>query len=409
MIEEARCISDRGGMFLEAPVSGSKVPAENGQLIFLCGGGLPTNGLSRQGADETVFERVKPALDSMGKASFFFGPVGQGSRVKLIVNMVMGTMMTSFAEGLSLSEAAELPSEKLLEVIDLGAIACPMFKGKGPSMLQKKFDTNFPLKHAQKDMRFALAMADQLGIALPTNSAANSEYIKALDTRGNPEKENFFYSIPNLSQLNPNFMPGDDDFAAVFAVDRKKSFSIGDFFGGLFKQYKGCLQQYPIYTKSLTSCSIAIVGEVIASVVKGLVRQEKINVDLRRVAVFGVYGLVCTGPMLHYWYMFLEFLLTKKLGLSGNSKVLVKLLIDRGIWAPPFVLFTITFLQFLQTFCPKETAAAVKRNYAAVLLMNQKVWVPGQALNFAAVPVEYQVLFVNAVNVGWNTYLSFSQ
>lgn len=179
-------ITSKGGLFLEAPVSGSKVPAETGTLIFLCGG------------DESVYDRVKPGLDAMGKASFFFGPVGQGSRVKLVVNMIMGTMMSSFSEGLALSEAAEIPTDKVLEVLSLGAMANPMFAQKGPNMLKGNYAPNFPLKHAQKDMKFALAMADQLNVSLPTTTAANEEYVKLLETKG------------------------DDDFCAVYAVDRKK-------------------------------------------------------------------------------------------------------------------------------------------------------------------------------------------
>ena len=133
----------------------------------------------------------------MGKASFFFGPIGQGSRVKLIVNMIMGTMMSSFSEGLALSESASLPTDKILEVIGMAAIANPMFAGKGPSMLTGNFSPHFPLKHAQKDMRFALAMAGSLGLTLPTTEAANSEYLKALDSGR-----------------------GDDDFSAVHTVSK---------------------------------------------------------------------------------------------------------------------------------------------------------------------------------------------
>ena len=155
MLDEARRIKAKGGLFLEAPVSGSKGPAEQGSLIFLCGGGIPPVGSSllsndgQAGADDSQFKRVKSALDAMGKASFFFGPVGQGTRVKLIVNMIMGTMMASFSEGLSLTEATGLPVDKVLEVIDLGAIACPMYKLKGMKMTKREFATNFPLKHAQ--------------------------------------------------------------------------------------------------------------------------------------------------------------------------------------------------------------------------------------------------------------------
>ena len=68
----------KGGQFLEAPVSGSKGPAAQGQLIFLCGG------------DEALYAKCAKELDTMGKAKFFFGAVGAGTRMKLCVNMVRG-------------------------------------------------------------------------------------------------------------------------------------------------------------------------------------------------------------------------------------------------------------------------------------------------------------------------------
>lgn len=69
-------VTGKGGIFLEAPVSGSKKPAIDGQLIFLCAG------------DEGLYKRSLPAFDIMGKKSFFFGPTGMGARMKLVVNMV---------------------------------------------------------------------------------------------------------------------------------------------------------------------------------------------------------------------------------------------------------------------------------------------------------------------------------
>ena len=72
----AREVGERGGTFLEAPVSGSKGPAVAGQLIFLTGG------------DESLYTSVAADLDAMGKAKFFLGTVGAGTRMKLCVNMV---------------------------------------------------------------------------------------------------------------------------------------------------------------------------------------------------------------------------------------------------------------------------------------------------------------------------------
>jgi glyoxylate/succinic semialdehyde reductase len=185
MMFEEQKIKEKGGMFLEAPVSGSKVPAETGQLIFLCGG------------DEAVYGRVSEALDAMGKAKFLFGPVGQGTRVKLIVNMIMGTMMGAFAEGMALCKAADLPQDSLLQVLDLGAMANPMFKGKGPNMINNSFAPHFPLKHAEKDMRLALELGQQLGVSLPTTQASDDVYRTVLEERGDEDFSAVYAAIAN--------------------------------------------------------------------------------------------------------------------------------------------------------------------------------------------------------------------
>lgn len=100
---------------------------------------------------------------------------------------------------MSLCSAADLPQDLLLQVLDLGAMANPMFKGKGPNMIKGVHAPNFPLKHAQKDMRLALELGEGLGLPLPTSEAANKQFVSVLESRG------------------------DDDFSAVYdaAAPRK--------------------------------------------------------------------------------------------------------------------------------------------------------------------------------------------
>ncbi|KAF0916270.1 hypothetical protein E2562_005886 [Oryza meyeriana var. granulata] len=157
-------ITSTGASFLEAPVSGSKKPAEDGLLIFLTAG------------DESLYNRVAPLLDVMGKSRFFLGDVGNGAAMKLVVNMVMGSMMVSFSEGLLLSEKVSLDPNTLVEVISQGAISAPMFSLKGPSMVKAAYPTAFPLKHQQKDLRLALALAESVSQSIPTVAAANELY-----------------------------------------------------------------------------------------------------------------------------------------------------------------------------------------------------------------------------------------
>jgi len=160
-------VEAKGGRFVEAPVSGSKKPAIDGQLIFLAAG------------DKGLYDEVVPLLDVMGKKSYHLGETGAGARMKLVVNMVMGSMMGAFAEGMALAEGAGLKQEDLLDVLSLGAMANPMFALKGPAMVARNFPPAFPLKHQQKDMRLALALGDELDTPLPVAAAANEVYKRA--------------------------------------------------------------------------------------------------------------------------------------------------------------------------------------------------------------------------------------
>jgi len=163
----AEAVAAKGGRFLEAPVSGSKKPAIDGTLIILAAG------------DRALYDKALPALDIMGKKSLFLGDVGSGARMKLVVNMIMGSMVTAFSEGLSLAGKAGLSQEQVLEVLDLGAMANGLFKLKGPQMMRRSFPPAFPLKHQQKDMRLALALGDDLAQPLPVAAAANETFKKA--------------------------------------------------------------------------------------------------------------------------------------------------------------------------------------------------------------------------------------
>ena len=161
-------ISAKGGRFLEAPVTGSKKPAEDGQLVFLCAG------------DRSLYEDAGEALAVMGKKSFFFPEVGQGARMKLVNNLVMGTMLVAISEGLSLADRLGLNSTEVLEVFSQGVVNAPLLQAKGPLMVSGNFTPAFPLKHMQKDMRLAIELGEQLGQKLACSIGANAAYLDAL-------------------------------------------------------------------------------------------------------------------------------------------------------------------------------------------------------------------------------------
>lgn len=183
----ADAVTSAGGRFLEAPVSGSKGPAIAGQLVILAAG------------DESLYEEAAPLFDVMGKKRLHLGEVGRGAQMKLIVNMVMGSMQAAFSEGMGLTEQSGLRVDEFLDVVSAGAMTCPMFQLKGPLMAKGDYTTAFPLKHAQKDMRLALALGDQVKQAMPVAAAAN-EAFKAARAAGH----------------------GDADFSAVHLVTTRK-------------------------------------------------------------------------------------------------------------------------------------------------------------------------------------------
>ncbi|MEL0636453.1 NAD(P)-dependent oxidoreductase [Marinomonas sp. TI.3.20] len=164
----AQTIAQAGGRFLEAPVSGTKKPAEDGTLIILAAG------------DKSLYDDALPAFDVMGKMAPYLGEIGQGANMKLVVNMMMGGMLSIFSEGMSLGQKAGLQGEQILEVIAAGAITNPMFTGKGAMLLAENYTTSFPLKHMQKDMRLAVALGDKLDLPLPTAAIANESFKQAI-------------------------------------------------------------------------------------------------------------------------------------------------------------------------------------------------------------------------------------
>jgi len=118
-----------------------------------------------------------------------------------------------------------------------------------------------------------------------------------------------------------------------------------------------------------------------------------------------VYGLAITGPMFHWWYAFLDKTV-RGWNLTGNTNLAAKILLDRLCMTPPFLLITLVYLNYFQTFNVSQVSKTVKNVYAGALYLNWRVWTVAQAVNFKYVPLEYRVLFGNMVALWWNIVLS---
>jgi 3-hydroxyisobutyrate dehydrogenase len=154
--EMSALCTQHGGDYLDAPVSGSVKPAEEGTLVVIAGG------------DREVFEKVKPLLDQLGRLSVYVGECGAGNAAKLAVNTLLGIITQGLAEVTLFAGQKGIRKEDLLTIITNSAMASPFIKMKSDAILQNNFDAAFALRHLAKDLRLAKAegMDEPLGNAV---------------------------------------------------------------------------------------------------------------------------------------------------------------------------------------------------------------------------------------------------
>lgn len=133
----------QGAQFIEAPVSGSVKPAQDGTLIILAGG------------TPEAFEKAKPALDVLGKMALLLGPVGAGAAAKLAVNYFLALNVQGLAEAVHFAQTNGVKPKDMLNIINEGAVGSAITKLKTPSILKNEFPAAFALKHMVKDLRLA--------------------------------------------------------------------------------------------------------------------------------------------------------------------------------------------------------------------------------------------------------------
>jgi 3-hydroxyisobutyrate dehydrogenase len=154
-------------MFVDAPVSGSKGPAEAGQLLILASG---------PAAAEQV---VNPVFSAIGRKTVWLGEAGQGSRMKLVVNAYMSTLIEGVAEALELASQLGIDTSKLAEAIEGGPLDAPIADAKLHKMELGDFAPEFPLEWALKDVNLAIEAAR--GDTLPLLAALSRQWRAAVD------------------------------------------------------------------------------------------------------------------------------------------------------------------------------------------------------------------------------------
>ncbi|MBN3304268.1 PXMP2 protein, partial [Amia calva] len=126
------------------------------------------------------------------------------------------------------------------------------------------------------------------------------------------------------------------------------------------------------------------------------------DLDFLGPARFAIYGLCVTGPLSHYFYHFLEVLVPS----SVPYCMVKRLLLDRLIFAPAFLLLFFVIMNVLEGKNWSALQGKVRSGYWTALKMNWKVWTPFQFININYVPVQFRVLFANLVALFWYAYLA---
>jgi 3-hydroxyisobutyrate dehydrogenase len=134
-------------LLVDAPVSGSKGPASAGQLLILASGPREAEPI------------LRPAFSAIGRKTVWLGQVGQGSRMKLVVNAYMSILIEGVAEALELADRLGVDPGKLAEAIEGGPLDAPIADAKLHKMERDDFAAEFPMMWALKDVDLALAAA----------------------------------------------------------------------------------------------------------------------------------------------------------------------------------------------------------------------------------------------------------
>jgi len=157
--EAAEIVTARHARFLDAPFTGSRDAAAQGELVYYIGG------------DSAVLAEARPLLQASSKTILEIGDIGQASVVKIATNLLSATAVEALAEAHALLDSHGIELRKLADALEVNAARSAVADMKIPCMLAGDFEPRFSLKHMFKDIQIALALAAEKNIELPAASA----------------------------------------------------------------------------------------------------------------------------------------------------------------------------------------------------------------------------------------------
>jgi 3-hydroxyisobutyrate dehydrogenase len=171
----AALAAERGIAFLDAPVLGTKAPAEQGKLVVLA-----------SGMDE-LRDRVQPIFDVVGARTMWVGEAGAATRLKLAVNTWVLTVLEGTAEVLALAEGLGLDPELVLDAVKDGPLDIGYMQMKGRAMMARQFEPSFRLRLAAKDAGLVADAVDLHGLDLPLVTAIRDRLEQGIEEHGDKD------------------------------------------------------------------------------------------------------------------------------------------------------------------------------------------------------------------------------
>jgi 3-hydroxyisobutyrate dehydrogenase len=159
--------------FLDGPVSGGQVGAENGALTIMLGG------------DQKTFDLSKPIMQSYGKAVTLMGEAGAGQLTKMVNQICVAGLVQALSEGLNFANRAGLDAKLVVDVISKGAAQSWQMENRGYTMIEDKFDFGFAVDWMRKDMGICMAESKNIGAKLPVTEIVAVYYDQIAKKGGN--------------------------------------------------------------------------------------------------------------------------------------------------------------------------------------------------------------------------------
>ena len=181
-----KAAQEKGVAMIDAAVSGSVPQVEQGTLVIFVGG------------EQETYQQCKAILDILGQSSFYMGPSGMGTTMKLVVNTLLGLGMQALAEAIALGEKAGLEKDVLLDVLGQTTVLTVGQKSKLANVKREQYPTQFALSLQHKDLRLILNEADEVSVSMPATAVALQMYTAAL-AKG--MDEDFSIMIKFMEQL----------------------------------------------------------------------------------------------------------------------------------------------------------------------------------------------------------------